>query len=113
MFDSSVITRSGQAPKALCAFVGFMLGGSLAFLGNFLHPSTSPYGVLFQIGGTAVGLAFFVYGCTSVRCPSCGARWVWDAMRRKSVNAWLPSLLGSRVCPVCGYPDASVTSTPS
>jgi endogenous inhibitor of DNA gyrase (YacG/DUF329 family) len=107
VFDSSVIARSGQTPKALCAFLGLVVGGGLALFGNLLFHWSPSFGAIVTLGGAAAGLGLFVFGCLSVRCPSCGARWVWDAISKRPANAWLASLLGSRVCPKCGYPDAS------
>jgi len=46
----------------------------------------------------AVGV--FIYFGT-VRCPVCGANWVWRAARQRAVR-WLEWLHEQQVCPVCG-----------
>ena len=46
----------------------------------------------------AVGV--FIYFGT-VRCPVCGANWVWRAARHRAVR-WLEWLHEQQVCPVCG-----------
>jgi hypothetical protein len=111
MFDSSVISRTGQGRKAYLAFIGLIVGGGLSFFGSaFLHPATSTIGLVIQLGGTALALAFFFFGCRAIQCPGCHAKWVWNAMRRHSVNRWLYALLEARSCPVCGYPDGTPRS---
>jgi len=46
----------------------------------------------------AVGV--FIYFGT-VRCPVCGANWVWRAAKQRAVR-WLEWLHEQQVCPVCG-----------
>lgn len=42
---------------------------------------------------------FIYFG--SVRCPDCGAHWVWRAAKQRPVR-WLEWLHEQQVCPVCG-----------
>jgi hypothetical protein len=63
--------------------------------------------VLVRLGGIVLGLGCFFFACRAIKCPACHVRWVWDAMRRHSVNRWLSALVESRVCPACGYPDGA------
>jgi hypothetical protein len=42
----------------------------------------------------------FVYFGT-IRCPTCGANWMWRAMRQR-VTRWLEWFQEQQVCPVCG-----------
>ena len=60
----------------------------------------------------AVGV--FIYFGT-VRCPVCGANWVWRAAKQRAVR-WLEWLHEQQVCPVCGsdgeLPSANRRSGP-
>jgi hypothetical protein len=47
------------------------------------------------------------FGCFSIRCPSCGKRWVWAAVRGQAAGAWLAVLLSHHACPNCGHPNES------
>lgn len=49
------------------------------------------------------GLGALVFGSLAVRCPDCGARWVWIAISERDHNEWLPWLLTLAACPKCGY----------
>jgi len=46
----------------------------------------------------AAGL-FIHFG--TVRCPVCGAHWVWRAAKQRALR-WLEWLHEQQVCPVCG-----------
>ena len=56
----------------------------------------------------------FIYFGT-VRCPVCGANWVWRAAKQRAVR-WLEWLHEQQVCPVCGsdgeLPSANRRSGP-
>jgi len=103
----SVISRTGQGPKALVAVLGMILGGTASIIGSALfksHPDLN-FVDLAQLGGAVLGLGAMFFACRSIRCPGCGTRWVWDSLSRDPANRWMQSLLNSRVCPKCGYPD--------
>lgn len=57
-----------------------------------------------MLGSVALGLGAFTFECLSVRCPDCGARWMWMAVRRQSVGQWLRWLTTLSACPTCGMP---------
>ena len=106
MFERTVIIRTGQGWKAIIAFGGLTLGAVVSLCGPVLsRQSSSDFGVLVQMGGAVFGLVAFFFGCRSIRCPSCGSRWVWEAISRHSANRWLSALLTKAACPACGYPD--------
>jgi len=51
--------------------------------------------------GIAVGISSFILLCASIRCPQCGARWMWLAVSKKKSDIWQQWLLGLNKCPVC------------
>lgn len=65
---------------------------------------------LFNAPSTAVTLvalpAFagvLVVALLTVRCPQCGLRLMWRAMRTQPAGAWLVWLLHLKKCPGCGH----------
>ena len=111
MFDSCVIRRTGQGRRAAVALCGLIIGAALSVFGSaFLHPQNSTAGLFADVGGVVLALGGFFFGCRSIRCPSCRARWVWDAVSRHAASQWLHALLSATVCPVCGHPDRAKAS---
>lgn len=112
MFDSSVIARSGQSPKAAVALSAVFIGGAITVAGNFLLKQYAPdVQVIARMAGAVLAIGGLLMGCFMVRCPACKKRWVVDAMRRHSAGNWMFALASAHTCPNCGYPDA-VTPTP-
>jgi len=105
MLEHSVIGRTGQAGKAVVALGGLLLGGAISLLPLPQLAATSTPAALLKFGAALFSLGCFFYGCRAIRCPACGARWVWDAVSGRAVNAWLASLLRTPNCPGCGHPD--------
>ena len=65
------------------------------------------WGMRLAVTGIAVGLASLVALFLAVRCPRCGARIVWLAVREQPAGSWLPWLLQLRRCPRCRFDPAS------
>jgi hypothetical protein len=104
MFSGNLISQSGQGRKAMIALVVSCVGGLMTIMGSFFLTSMKP-GTQFivAIGGVSLTAAGFLLACTAIRCPRCGKRWVWDAMRSQAAGRWLAALLSARLCPSCGY----------
>lgn len=96
MFDQSVIKKTGQSWKAWLSCVTVIGGGASTFYG--LSYGSLLFPVL--IGIVLVGFGL-VFACTAIRCPSCGARWVWLGFKGQNAMQWLPWLLNQAECPVC------------
>lgn len=47
-----------------------------------------------------------LYALRSVRCPSCGERWLTWSMRTQPFTQWMHVALSLQACPRCGH-DAS------
>ena len=48
----------------------------------------------------------FAYLCTRVRCPKCGAKWIWMAANGKLKS--LDALITLDRCPTCGFAGNAV-----
>jgi hypothetical protein len=102
MFDASVIKKTGQWWKAVVSFWVLMLGGAAMLWGlSNLSSSTPSYTSALAISGMILAALGFAYACLSIRCPVCGARWVWMGASGKSSVEWLSWLLSRSECPRC------------
>jgi len=43
-----------------------------------------------------------VFGCVAIKCPACGARWLWLAVSKKLKSDWFGWLFAQTKCLVCG-----------
>jgi predicted RNA-binding Zn-ribbon protein involved in translation (DUF1610 family) len=57
---------------------------------------------LAMLSAMVIGLGAFVFGCTAIKCPKCGERWLWRAVRTRSSGSWLHWLQSQDRCPACG-----------
>lgn len=107
MFSDSILVRSGQMRKVIASFALVVTGALMTLVGSFFGQYVAGIdNVLFALIGLCVGFAGGAYGAMAIRCPQCGARWIWRAMSEGVVNSWLASLLVSKSCPVCNWPCA-------
>jgi predicted RNA-binding Zn-ribbon protein involved in translation (DUF1610 family) len=58
------------------------------------------FAVYSGVSALVAAAGLFIYFGT-VRCPVCGAHWVWRAAKQRAVR-WLEWLHEQQVCPVCG-----------
>jgi uncharacterized membrane protein len=103
MFDRSYIKATGQLWK-LALFLLVMPVTGLALITLAMsslldgHADVSVWliilGILFSMGG-------YVVGGLTVRCPQCGARLLWRAVRESSHREWLSRLMTLERCPFC------------
>ena len=100
------VERTGQRWKLRAVF---WLPGLMMLLTYWLAKvsATSSLKFLFIVGGDAGGLAFFVWSIASFRCPACGDRVLFRAMREQSIREWETWLLALSACPVCGDPGGT------
>lgn len=108
MFDSSVISRSGQGPKAALALTAVILGGTITMAGSFVLKQFAPFAqVVVAMAGAILAICGLLVGCFMIRFPSCKKRCVTDWMRRQSAGSWMFALVSAQTCPNCGYPRRS------
>jgi len=104
MFERSILAMSGQLAKATISLALFLAGGLLTMVGAIGWVSSSAETQLaLAVAGIFVSLGAGIYGVTSIRCPNCGARWVWLAVSKSQASSWIASLLGRDKCPVCDW----------
>lgn len=104
MFDDSVIKKTGQYWKGLAAGTLVILGSATMFAGLFaLTGDQSPRSFAVMLGGMALAVFGFAFACWSMRCPECGARWLWLAVRRQPTASWIEWLMKQARCPVCTH----------
>ena len=104
MFHRSIIVRSKQSWKAVAAFATFLVGCAVSAVGSFGQFSLAPeQQFLVAMGGIVIAIAAGVFGLAAIRCPRCGARWIWLTIRKASASSWLMTLLSCQSCPVCKW----------
>jgi hypothetical protein len=62
----------------------------------------------FQIASLIVFIASQVYICIAVRCPTCGARWVYMSLGATIWSKWVDWLVKLERCPRCEGPHTVV-----
>ena len=102
MFQNSIIRHSGQMWKLHLATLGLAISGIGMVAAKVEINSMSPaHFAEAMIGSVLVGLAAIAFACGSVRCPRCGARWVWMVVNGEAHDAWVRWLSDLRRCPKC------------
>ena len=102
MFNDSIIKTTGQWWKAVIAFWGITLGGTIMFIG-LANLESRALAMSLVLAGIFIGMISFIFGCVSIRCPRCNAPWVWQGVSEKSHTEWLQWLLNQPKCPKCEY----------
>jgi uncharacterized membrane protein YedE/YeeE len=102
LFEESLIKKSGQWWKALLSFWAVILGG-MALMYGIQHSDdpNHPFAGYLDFFGLLTSIFGFVFGCLSIRCKACGAKWVWLAVSSQNVGSWMFWLEGVSECPKC------------
>lgn len=104
----SVIAKSNQVWKAALGVL-FLIGGGLAdaivTLIAYSHGPLANNGQLYnvQAASTVLAMLGFAYLCTQIRCPQCGAKWIWMGVTGKLNPKSVGAILTLDRCPKCGY----------
>jgi cytochrome b subunit of formate dehydrogenase len=101
MFRGSLLAQTGQLWKLVVGLLVAAAGFGIMFYGLQTRLTS------FRLSGAAIALCAFAGICLAVRCPSCGRRWVWNAVRTQEHLQWVNALRTQRTCEGCGFPDAS------
>jgi hypothetical protein len=110
MFQGSILEKSGQLWKLWAGLLLMTCGFGLMVIG--LGRLSEPNGFAVTLIGLGVGLASAAFACISISCSSCGARWLWIAVKNREQLKWVHWLAAQRVCPRCGYDPAVVNPPP-
>jgi hypothetical protein len=104
----SVVTKSNQGWKVFAGLACLIVGGAtdvivtaLAYARGSAANNDQMYNI--QAASAAVAIIGFAYLCTRIRCPRCGAKWVWMGVAGKLHPKSLNTLLTLEKCPICGY----------
>lgn len=102
----NVIAKTGQSWKLLAVFVVLILSGISMVIGVLnINAAASAELYFYYVSACAiVGISSFVIACVSIKCPSCGSRWLWSAVNSKASKEWQYWLNSLEVCPECGEP---------
>jgi predicted RNA-binding Zn-ribbon protein involved in translation (DUF1610 family) len=97
-----LIDRTHQTWKLHVANTGVVLALAIHAVPRWFRDVITPQQLAIYSGISALVAAtgVFIYFGT-VRCPVCGAHWVWRAAKQRAVR-WLEWLHEQQVCPVCG-----------
>lgn len=97
-----LIDRTHQAWKLHAVNIGVLLAIVVHVLARwFLRGITGRELAILSGASAVIAAASLVIFFGTVRCPVCGANWVWRATRERSIR-WLEWLREQQVCPVCG-----------
>jgi predicted RNA-binding Zn-ribbon protein involved in translation (DUF1610 family) len=104
----SVIAKSDQVWKVVVGLI-FLIGGGVTdatvTLLAYSHGPLANNGQLYNVQAISTVLAALGFGylCTRIRCPQCGAKWIWMGVTGKLNPKSLDTLLTLERCPKCGY----------
>lgn len=101
-----IVTTTGQTSK-LFVGVGLLAVGGLLNLWAVFYSGSDSFSASallaqIQLPSALVALAGLAFVCVSVKCPNCGARWIWMAIRGKLPGHSLSALIDLESCPTCG-----------
>ena len=84
-------------------YFAFVVSGILMFFATWQIDSlTADQFALVMLSGVTVGLGGMILACVAISCPKCGARWLWQALRKQKSSNWLSWLHSQESCPACG-----------
>jgi hypothetical protein len=103
MFDHSVMVKTGQSWKVLVFGCGSMLSAFSLVAGvTLLDGKAITLALCLVLIGVVAFATSLAFACFSIRCPHCGARWIWLAVTRSGAIDWAFSLALRHICPACG-----------
>ena len=96
----SFIHETGQSTKIHIGIGAFVaMGGVLAYV--MFHGRMSDAAVFASLTLIVCALGVGTWLCLTVRCPRCGVRILWLAVRSRPANDWFPWLISLTSCPKC------------
>ena len=98
----TIIERSRQRWKLAASFISVALGTTLIVRGH-----DSGFGITLPLLGVVLCATGFLFGVLAIRCPLCGARWVWLAVSEQPASRWFQWLDSQTACPACQHDPAA------
>lgn len=104
-----IISQTGQGSKILIGS-GLLAVGGLVNVVAVLYSGSQSFDASawlarLQLPAAVVALLGVAYLCISVRCPRCGAKWIWMAISGRLSSSSTTSLLDLQACPRCEFPS--------
>jgi hypothetical protein len=103
-----LIKRTRQGAKLYVGVTLLLAGGGVSAFGPTLarHLSPDTFAAVI-LSAVVAGFGGLIFLCTSIRCPTCGAKWLWLLASRRTGDP-LHWTLASDMCTACGAkgPDA-------
>src|SRR3989337_2744740 len=100
MFNNSVIRRTGQLWKGTLFCTLFLLGVFTMFAGLVtLGGGEQIASFVLVIAGMTLAIISTVIALTTIRCPKCGVRWFWLAVKSQRAGTWLIWIMCQTRCP--------------
>lgn len=102
-----LLDRTHQAWKQRASTLGVLFGAVVmtATLWRYDYfsntDSLDPHAVVYLGISCVIIVASLYLSVGAIRCPSCGDRWIWRALKLAS-GRWLHWLRAQDVCPACG-----------
>jgi len=101
--SNSLLHRANQAWKLRAMYLLMAAGGALMIFAKWqIHSLTPKHFAFFMLSGVGIALGSLVLACFAIGCPSCGSRWLWQAVSTKHSGSWLQWFLSQDACPTCG-----------
>ena len=100
MLEKSVLARSGQLWKVIGGVSAILIGGT-ALVYGIASDTADGGGLLWIFAGMFLVFGGLAFACLAVRCPKCGARWVWMAVSQQSSSNYGVWLVALSECPRC------------
>lgn len=97
----SLLRRSGQMWK-VWTVAGMALGGGALILLAFGHRARPPLWLTAFLVGVALSCGSVFWGALFIRCPGCGARLYWKAVKERAPTEALGWVMKLGTCPTCG-----------
>ena len=100
----SLLSSTGQLSRLHNAGICFLLA-LLPSSGNHFARQWAAVGAVVEAVAAACFVIFLCGGFVwvwRIRCPKCGLRWFFYAIRTEPIGEWLPWLKSFSACPKCG-----------
>jgi len=102
--DKSFLHRARQMwklPAFLVAFPAVGLALMIALVWDVVELPVR-HSIVLYLSSLAVLVISYAWVLLTVRCPSCGARVLWLAVKTKTPGEWFNWVVDLESCPICG-----------
>jgi hypothetical protein len=104
-----ILVWSGQLWKLRMGAIAVLVGSAITGIGvwGVINDGATLW-VWAYLSGLTIGIVGGAWSAGTIRCPSCGARLLWDAVHAKAFPGSLGWLLAVERCPTCGAGEEGV-----